>query len=270
MSWPPPNSIRIAFPSNLLFLSPALIMGSSGSVSVSPRGEYTPAPNINPTISGISTPTASIVLLDYPVQKEDPQSLLTGNTPDSSPMQNEHTTIQITTQESPPPPSKIASNEAVELPPQQRPTKPLLHFQPPTHETENSQKGIFDSFPTPESDEDAVPPPSQQPPSNPSLHRQPRILRRKKAEPPYQEDVFDTFEAPTTKRAALEQQIGASPPPPSPPPPGTAAQPNPNPPRPPKAATPKIVYVPKKPIQLFGRPHSNSKVKEELMQRDVG
>jgi hypothetical protein len=85
-------------------------------------------------------------------------------------------------------------------------------------------------------------------------------------EPPYQEDVFDTSEAPATKRAAIEQQIGASPPPP----PGTAAQPNPNPPRPPKKTTPKIVYVPKKPIQLFGRPHSNGKLKEELMQRDVG
>jgi hypothetical protein len=245
-------------------------MGSSGSVSLSPRGEYASAPNINPTISGISTPTASIVLLDYPVQKEDPQSLLTGNTPDSLPIQNEHTTIQITTQESHPPPSKIASNEAVELPPQ-RPTKPLLHLQPPTHEAENSQEDIFDSFPTPESDEDAVPPPSQQPPSNPSLHRQPRILRRQKTEPPHQEDVFDSFEAPATKRVALEQQIGASPPPPpSQPPPRTAAQSNPNPPRPPKPATPKMIYVPKKPIQLFGRPHSNDKVGEELMQRDVG
>jgi hypothetical protein len=246
-------------------------MGSSGSVSVSPRGEYTSAPNINPTISGISAPTASIVFLDYPVQREDSQSLLTGNTPDSSPMQNEHTTLQITTQESRPPPSKISSKEAVELPPQQRPTKPLLHLQPQTHETENAQKDIFDSFPTPESDEDAVLPLSQQSPSNPSLHRQLRILRRQKVEPPYQEHVFDTFEAPATKRAALEQQIGASPPPPpSPPPPGTAAQPNPNPPRPPKKTRPKIIYVPKKPIQLFGRPHWNGKLKEELMQRDVG
>jgi hypothetical protein len=198
-------------------------MGSSGSVSLSPRGEYASAPNINPTISGISTRTASIVLLDYPVQKEDPQSPLPGNTPDSSPIQNEHTTIQITTQESRPPPSKIASKEVVPLP-------------------------------------------SQQPPSNPSLHRQPRTLRRQKAEPPYQEDVFDSSEAPATKRAALEQQIGASPPPP----PRTAPQSNPNPPRPPKTTTPKIVYVPKKPIQLFGRPHSNGEVKEELMQRDVG
>jgi hypothetical protein len=175
-------------------------------------------------------------------------------------MQNEHTTLQITTQESRPPPSKISSKEAVELPPQQRPTQPLLHLQLPTHETENAQEDIFDSFPTPESDEDAVLPPSQQSPSNASIHR------RQKVEPPYQEDVFDTSEAPATKRAAIEQQIGASPPPP----PGTAAQPNPNPPRPPKKTTPKIVWVPKKPIQLFGRPHSNGKLKEELMQRDVG
>ncbi|PMD63475.1 uncharacterized protein K444DRAFT_626560 [Hyaloscypha bicolor E] len=124
-------------------------MGNSGSVSLSPRGEYAPAPNINPSIAGISTPTASIVLLDYPVKKENPQSLLTGNTPDSPPTQNEHTTIQITTQESHPPPSKIASKEAVELPPQQRPTKPSLHPQPRTHETENAQEeDIFDSFPT--------------------------------------------------------------------------------------------------------------------------
>jgi hypothetical protein len=99
-------------------------MGNSGSVSVSPGGEYTSAPNINPTISGISAPTASIVLLDYQVQKEDPQSPLTGNTPDSSPIQNEHTTIQITTQESRPPPSKISSKEAVELPLSNDPPSP--------------------------------------------------------------------------------------------------------------------------------------------------